>query len=65
MAVQKAIKDIDAEIYVVDNHSDDGTVEYIGNKFPNIHLICSTTTLVSRVQTTLPYDKAKASMCCC
>ena len=41
MAVQKAIKDIDAEIYVVDNHSDDGTVEYIGNKFPDIHLICS------------------------
>lgn len=41
MAVQKAIKGVDAEIYVVDNHSDDGTVEYIGSRFPDVNLICS------------------------
>ena len=41
MAVQKATQGINAEIYVVDNHSDDGSAEYIGSRFPDINLICS------------------------
>lgn len=39
MAVEKAAQGIDAEIYVVDNHSDDGSVEFVAARFPNVNLI--------------------------
>lgn len=39
MAVKKAARGIDAEIYVVDNHSDDGSVEFISERFPDINII--------------------------
>ena len=42
LAVEKATEGIEAEIYVVDNHSGDGTVEYITERFPDINFINST-----------------------
>lgn len=41
MAVKKATESIEAEIYVVDNHSDDGSVEYIAERFPDINVVSS------------------------
>lgn len=41
LAVGKATEGIDSEILVVDNHSNDGTVEYIAERFGNIRLVCS------------------------
>ena len=41
LAVKKATEGIDAEIYVVDNHSDDGSVEFIAGRFDDVHLIAS------------------------
>jgi N-acetylglucosaminyl-diphospho-decaprenol L-rhamnosyltransferase len=33
-SLQRALVDIPSEIYVVDNHSRDGSVEYLSRKFP-------------------------------
>lgn len=40
-SLHKALGDIDSEVYVVDNHSHDGTVEYLSPKFKEIHFISS------------------------
>ena len=39
MSVRRATRGMDAEVYVVDNHSHDGTVEYLRERFPDIQLI--------------------------
>jgi GT2 family glycosyltransferase len=39
MSVQRATRGMDAEVFVVDNHSHDGTVEYLRERFPDIQLI--------------------------
>lgn len=41
LAVKKATAGIESEIYVVDNHSNDGSVEFIAERFPDINLISS------------------------
>lgn len=41
LSLKKAIKGIEAEIYVVDNHSNDGSVEFLTERFPDIHIINS------------------------
>jgi O-antigen biosynthesis protein len=38
-SVQSACKEIDAEIFVVDNDSVDGSVRMVKNKFPEVHLL--------------------------
>ena len=38
-SVRKALHDIDAEVYVIDNHSKDGTVDYLRPLFPEVKFI--------------------------
>lgn len=40
-SVRKAAGDLHLEIFVVDNHSNDGSVAYLREKFPDIHLIAN------------------------
>lgn len=40
-SVYKAIEGIEAEIFVVDNHSVDGSIRMLNKKFPHIHLIAN------------------------
>lgn len=40
-SVLRAIKGIEAEIIIVDNHSHDGSVAYLRERFPSVHIIAS------------------------
>jgi len=40
-SVRKALQDIDAEIFVVDNHSIDSSVETVKSKFPEVKIIAN------------------------
>ena len=41
MSVFKATKNIDTEVFVVDNHSRDGSVDYLTDRFPSVNVISS------------------------
>ncbi len=45
ISIKKAIEGINAEIFVVDNASEDGSVEMVRQKFPDVHLIANTENL--------------------
>lgn len=45
LSVVKACKDIDAEIFVVDNDSNDGSEEYLTQKFPSVKFYWNKTNL--------------------
>jgi GT2 family glycosyltransferase/lipopolysaccharide/colanic/teichoic acid biosynthesis glycosyltransferase len=45
LSLQKALKGIRSEIFVVDNASDDGSAEMVWRRFPRIHLIANTANL--------------------
>ena len=37
----RAVDGIETEVYIVDNHSDDGSVEFLTQKFPHVNIISS------------------------
>lgn len=39
LSVERALKGIDAEVIVIDNHSQDGSVRYLSGHFPNVNFI--------------------------
>ena len=41
LSLQKALENLEAEVYVVDNHSKDGSVEYLQPRFPSVTVITS------------------------
>ena len=41
MSVERALKGIEGEVLVVDNHSSDGSVDYLKPRFPAVHFITS------------------------
>ncbi|MBR5919138.1 MAG: glycosyltransferase family 2 protein [Prevotella sp.] len=41
LSLRRALRDIDAEVCVVDNHSGDGTVGFLREKFPEIKVVAS------------------------
>ena len=45
MSLLRAVDGIDTEIFVVDNHSDDGSVEFISERFPDVNVIDSSRNL--------------------
>lgn len=40
-SLYRSLKGIEFEIFVVDNHSKDGSVEYLSERFPNVRIIAS------------------------
>ena len=41
VSLQRALQGVEAEVYVVDNHSRDDTVGYIREHFPHVKLVAS------------------------
>ena len=39
ISLQRALQGVDASVYVVDNHSKDGSVSYLSSRFPWVHFI--------------------------
>lgn len=40
-SLMRAVDGIDTEVYIVDNHSEDGSVEYLTQRFPDFNIISS------------------------
>lgn len=40
-SVEKALDGIEGDIFVIDNNSSDGSVEYIRERFPKVHIIAN------------------------
>ena len=45
-SLQRALQGIESEVFVVDNHSKDGSVDYLSKRFPQVNLIDSPHQLV-------------------
>lgn len=44
-SLQRALSSVEAEVFVVDNHSQDGSVEAVSKTFPTVHVIDSNSNL--------------------
>lgn len=60
ISLQRALLGIAAEVYVVDNHSRDNSVEYLSERFPEIHIIDSPHNLGFARANNLVIRKSKA-----
>ena len=59
ISVQKALSKVEGEVIVVDNHSLDGSVEMMQEKFPKIQLIASDKNLGFSKGNNLGIEQAK------
>ena len=59
VSLQKALKGIRSEIFVVDNASDDGSAEMVRKRFPRIRLIANTVNLGFAKANNLALKKAR------
>lgn len=41
LSVRKSAQGIDTEVWVVDNNSGDGSVEYLQSRFPEVHFVAN------------------------
>ena len=41
LSLKRAVEGIETEVFVVDNHSRDGSVEYLSDRFPDVNFIAS------------------------
>lgn len=64
ISVQKAIQNLDAEIIVVDNYSQDNSCEMVKTKFPNIQLIENTTNFGFPKGNNIGVSQAKGKYIC-
>lgn len=60
ISLRRALLGIAAEVYVVDNHSRDNSVEYLSERFPEIHIIDSPHNLGFARANNLAIRKSKA-----
>lgn len=60
ISLRRALLGIAAEVYVVDNHSRDNSVEYLSERFPEIHIIDSPYNLGFARANNLAIRKSKA-----
>lgn len=60
ISLRRALSGISAEVYVVDNHSKDRSVEYLSERFPEIHIIDSPHNLGFARANNLAICKSKA-----
>jgi GT2 family glycosyltransferase/lipopolysaccharide/colanic/teichoic acid biosynthesis glycosyltransferase len=59
VSIQKAMRNLEGEIFVVDNASDDGSVEMLQTKFPNVQLTARKENLGFAKANNLALNKAK------
>jgi O-antigen biosynthesis protein len=62
LSLQKALKGIRSEIFVVDNASDDGSAEMVRRRFPRIHLVALTANLGFAKANNIALKKARGKL---
>ena len=65
MSLLRSLRDIDAEVFVVDNNSHDGTVQLIRSRFPHVKVMDSSHNLGFARANNAASDRAQVSTCSC